>query len=77
MQTRASKNPTADAAQAAASTDTADSQEPVQRVKNPAAVALGLLGASKGGHARAKKLSPDRRKKIAQKAALARWGKSK
>ena len=41
--------------------------------KNPAAVALGKLGGSKGGAARAKSLSPDQRKAIAKKAALARW----
>ncbi len=44
-------------------------------VKNPAAVALGRLGGLKGGKARAAKLSPERRKEIAKKAALARWGK--
>lgn len=43
--------------------------------KNPAAVALGRLGGKKGGKARAKALSPERRKEIAQKAAKARWGK--
>lgn len=44
-----------------------------QSTKNPAAVALGRLGGLKGGPARAKKLSAKRRKKIAQKAAQARW----
>ena len=44
--------------------------------KNPAAVALGKLGGLKGGDARAKKLSPKRRKAIATKAARARWDKS-
>lgn len=43
--------------------------------KNPAAVALGKLGGSKGGTQRAKNLSPRRRKQIAKKAAAARWGK--
>jgi hypothetical protein len=43
--------------------------------KNPAAVALGKLGSKKGGDARAKKLTPERLKEIAQKAARARWGK--
>ena len=43
--------------------------------KNPAAVALGRLGGLRGGKARAEKLSPAKRKKIAKKAALARWGK--
>ncbi|QQR85736.1 MAG: histone H1 [Flavobacteriales bacterium] len=37
--------------------------------RNPAAVALGKLG----GAARAKSLSPTKRKKIAKKAAKARW----
>lgn len=43
--------------------------------RNPAAVALAKLGASKGGHARAASLSPARRKAIAKKAVLARWGR--
>lgn len=42
--------------------------------KNPAAVALGKLGGAKGGKARAAKLSPAKRKAIAQKAARTRWG---
>lgn len=42
--------------------------------RNPAAVALSKLGASKGGKARAEKLSDARRKAIAKKAAKARWG---
>jgi hypothetical protein len=41
--------------------------------KNPAAVALGKLGGLKGGKARAEKLTPEQRKKIARKAALTRW----
>jgi hypothetical protein len=36
---------------------------------------LSSLGASKGGKARAAKLTPKRRKEIAQKAAKTRWGK--
>jgi hypothetical protein len=43
--------------------------------KNPAALALSKLGASKGGKARAAKLSPSKRKQIAKKAAAKRWGK--
>jgi hypothetical protein len=43
--------------------------------KNPAAVSLGKLGGLKGGAARAIKLTPERRKEISRKAALARWGK--
>jgi hypothetical protein len=45
--------------------------------KNPAAVALGKLGASKGGKARAAKLSGKRRAAIAKKAARARWDKKR
>jgi hypothetical protein len=45
--------------------------------KNPAAVYLGRLGGLRGGRARAKNLSAERRKEIAQKAARARWKKGK
>ena len=44
--------------------------------KDPAAVALGRKGGLKGGKARAKKLSPERRTEIARKAAVARWAKT-
>lgn len=44
-------------------------------MKNRHAVALGKLGASKGGVARAKSLTKAQRSAIAKKAALARWGK--
>jgi len=50
-------------------------REEPPREKNPAAVALAMLGASKGGKARAAKLSAKKRKEIAQKAAQARWSK--
>ena len=43
--------------------------------KNPAAVALGKLGGAKGGKARAKALTPAKRKAIAMKAATARWSR--
>lgn len=43
--------------------------------RNPAAVALSKLGASKGGQARAAALSPARRSAIARKAVQARWKK--
>jgi hypothetical protein len=43
--------------------------------KNPAAVALSKLGASKGGKARANKLSAKARSRIAKLAAQARWNK--
>jgi hypothetical protein len=41
--------------------------------RNAAAVALGRLGASKGGKARAKVLTPKQRKKIASTAAAMKW----
>lgn len=44
--------------------------------KNPNAVALGRLGGLKGGKARAKKLSPERRSEIARNAANIRWQKA-
>jgi hypothetical protein len=47
------------------------------KVKNPAAVALGKLGGSKGGRIRAENLSPEARKTIAQQAATARWAKDR
>jgi len=43
---------------------------------NKAAQMLSKLGASKGGKARAAKLSAKHRKAIAQKAAKARWGQN-
>jgi hypothetical protein len=53
----------------------AQATDEAQIVKNPAAVALGRLGGKKGGKARAEKLTPERRKEIAQRAARARWSK--
>jgi len=41
--------------------------------KNPAAVALGRRGGLKGGKARAKALSGERRAEIARVAAMTRW----
>lgn len=38
---------------------------------------LNSLGASKGGHARAAKLSSRKRKQIARNAAKARWSKER
>lgn len=35
--------------------------------------AAGRLGGTKGGRARAKSLSPERRREIARKAAASRW----
>lgn len=58
-------------------TGTAESQ-PEEEPEDPlrlAAAALGRRGGLIGGRARAEKLSADERKKIAQKAAAARWRK--
>lgn len=44
--------------------------------KNFDAKGLGHKGGIKGGKARAEKLTPERRKEIAQRASRARWGKS-
>ena len=49
--------------------------EPPEKDKDPAAVSLGRRGGRKGGPARARKLSPERRREIARKAAEARWAK--
>jgi hypothetical protein len=43
-----------------------------EKEKDPHAVHLGQLG----GRARKRKLTPERRREIAQKAAEARWAKS-
>jgi hypothetical protein len=61
-----------EAAESVAVQDSAFRDKPA---KNPAAVALGKLGGSKGGTQRAKNLSPRRRRQIAKKAAAARWSK--
>ena len=45
--------------------------------RNPAAVALAQLGASKGGKARAAALTPARRRAIAKRAARSPWTKKK
>ena len=55
---------------------TQEDLSPQVEEKNPAAVALGRLGGLKGGKARAKKLTAEQRKEIAQKAARARWRKN-
>jgi len=46
---------------------------PEEQGKNSAAVARGRLGGAKGGKARAKALSKERRSEISRKAAKARW----
>ena len=48
---------------------------PPEDKRNPHAVALGSRGGRKGGKARAKSLSPAKRRAIAKKAAKSRWHK--
>lgn len=50
-------------------------QKATKEGKNPAAVMLGRLGGLKGGKARAAKLTTEKRKEIARKAANSRWSK--
>lgn len=50
-------------------------EDRVEDGKNPAAVELGRLGGLKGGKARAAKMSPTKRRAVAQKAAQKRWTK--
>jgi hypothetical protein len=88
MPARASKKPPRDINQLAASiVDQATSDEPPyvqsekpatreEPTKNPHAQALSKLGASKGGKARAAKLTPEERREIAKKAAAKRWQKA-
>lgn len=45
--------------------------------KNPHAVEIGRLGGLKGGKARAKVLTAERRSEIAKRAAKKRWEKNK
>jgi hypothetical protein len=83
MPSRASKRTVLDqieatdslAARIVAQTTGTDQPEPAP-AKNPFAVTLGKLGASKGGIARANSLSAKRKKEIAKHAALKRWKKS-
>ena len=55
---------------------TGDAEKIEPPKKNPHAQALSKLGASKGGKARAKKLSAKKRSQIARKAANSRWTKN-
>lgn len=57
------------------STPPSPEPEPGDPVKTAAAL-LGRRGGLKGGVARAAKLTPERRREIAQKAAAKRWTKS-
>ncbi|MDE2881748.1 MAG: hypothetical protein OXU35_10080 [Acidobacteriota bacterium] len=48
-----------------------------EEAKSAVAAFLGRLGGLKGGPARAKKLSPERRSEIARLAVEARWKKAR
>jgi len=56
--------------------DVEDRDRDPEQPKNAAAQELSKLGASKGGKARASKLSAKERSEIARKAARARWSES-
>jgi len=77
MPKRSSKRPRDPNQLAKTIIDMATGEAPVESKaadgKNPAAVALGRLGGLKGGKARAKSLSKQKRSAIAKKAAKARW----
>lgn len=79
MPRRASKPPKEDEAQAAVRVIRTAVERSEKKAVDPAvsaaAAALSKLGASKGGEARAKKLSAKRRAEIAKAAARARWKK--
>ena len=48
--------------------------DPATDTRNPHAFAMSKLGASKGGKARAAKMTPAQRSAVAKKAAAKRWG---
>lgn len=77
MPDRSSKRPRDLNSLAKSIVDDATSDEPrhkpEERVKDPAAVALGRKGGLKGGKARAAKLTAEERSESARKAAKARW----
>lgn len=52
---------------------TGETEDTAKPEKNPAAVALGRLGGLRGGKARAKSLTAEKRKEIAKNAAAKRW----
>ncbi|MFN0093751.1 MAG: hypothetical protein ACKVVT_03105 [Dehalococcoidia bacterium] len=62
---------------AAAIVQAATEGEPEQPedTRDPAAVALGRKGGLKGGKVRAEKLTPERRREIAKRAADLRWSR--
>jgi hypothetical protein len=58
-------------------TEALGSEKPSALNRRQIAAILGSRGGKKGGKARAAKLTPARRKEIAQTAARARWGPKK
>lgn len=52
-----------------------DAQDEDCRAEGTTLSDLGRVGGLKGGNARARSLSPDRRAEIARKGAAARWAK--
>ena len=56
---------------------TGDAEKIEPPKKNPHAQALSKLGASKGGKARAQKLSAKKRSQIARNASNSRWNKNR
>lgn len=74
MHDRSSKRPRDLNALAKSIVDEATSEPPARPEKNSVAVGLGRLGGWKGGPARAKRLTAERRAEIARKAAMSRWG---
>jgi hypothetical protein len=55
---------------------TGEVEDQVEDNRNGAAVARGKVGGSKGGKARAMRLTPEQRAEIARLAAQTRWKKS-
>jgi hypothetical protein len=51
-------------------------QQATEPIEQTPAQISGRKGGVKGGKARAEKLSPEKRREIAQKAAQARWAKA-
>ena len=51
-------------------------EQPIEREKNPHAVALGQLGGQRGGKIRAERLTATKRSEIARAAARSRWNKT-
>jgi len=77
MHKRSSRAPDADRLTESIVHDSTQTAAEARPEKNPAAVALGRLGGLKGGPARAASLTATKRKRIAKRAAEARWNKTK